>query len=161
VGCESLVQALRGRRLRMLSLRENATGDAGAVCLSECSERLDLSVTNIDEPSLAVLGQQPLVSLELFNNPQLGKSVSSWVPALDSNHWQHLENLDLSGCGLGDEGFKGVCSTLLERPELMPRLASLCLGGNDTDDRDEWNELVVKLSELRAASKLRVVWKNS
>merc|ERR1711959_548574 len=103
-GCEMLSEGLLGRRrLRTLSVRANVIGDEGCAMLALCaSSRLDLSSTNLSGQVLGTLGEQPLISLELFSNPSLGPSVQSWCAALSPNHWQRLESLDLSGCALQD-----------------------------------------------------------
>lgn len=159
-GCEHLVRALRGRRLQALSVRANVLGDASCELLAACSERLDLGACNLSPSSLAWLGEQPLVSLELFSNPLLGPSAAGWCNELKREHWQQLEQLDMSACALGNEGFRYICSALVDRPQLMPKLTSLCLGGNEVEDTDEFNDLAEKLGEARAG-RLRMIWKNT
>jgi len=159
-GCELLAQACRGRRLATLSVRANVIGDEGCALLAQCAERLDLSSTSLSGQVLSVLGEQALVSLELFSNPSLGPSVSTWCAGLDSAQWQRLENLDLGGCGMNDEGFLCVINALLERPTLMPSLSCLSLGSNDVTEDDDKCSLVERLCEARGG-RLSVAWQNS
>lgn len=159
-GCRFLAPKLRRRKLRMLSVRGNLIGDEGCELLAECAERLDLSATNLSPAVLPAFGEQSAVtSLELFNNPKLGgQAPATWVPELRCDHWQQLEQLDMSACSLGSAGFRLLCSTLLEKPRLMPKLRSLCLGGNEVEDTDELQGLSEKLA---AARSLRVIWRNT
>mmetsp|Transcript_87940 Transcript_87940/g.247064 ORF Transcript_87940/g.247064 Transcript_87940/m.247064 type:complete len:639 (-) Transcript_87940:131-2047(-) len=156
-GCEFLAQALRGNRFRALSVRANVIGDEGCALLARCAERLDLSSTSLTGEVLATLGDQPLVSLELFSNPALGPSVGTWCAALDSSQWQRLEHLDLTGCALKDEGFECVIKALMDRPALMPSLTHLCIGANEMDENEEKCELVDRLGEARGG-RLQTVW---
>ena len=52
-------------------------------------------------------------ALELFSNPALGPSVTSWCDSLDRTQWRRLEHMDLSGCEMKDEGFEHITSALL------------------------------------------------
>lgn len=160
VGCQLLAPKLRRRKLRMLSVRGNLLGDEGCELLADCAERLDLSAVNLSPQILPALGAQPAVTaLELFNNPQLGgQAPAIWCTDLRCEHWLQLEQLDMSACSLGSEGFRLLCSTLLEKPRLMPHLKGLCLGGNEVEDTDELNDLSEKLAAARG---LRVIWRNT
>jgi len=159
-GCEMLARGLKGERLQTLSARANVIGDEGCTLLGRCAHRLDLSSTSLSGQVLAELGQQPLVSLELFSNPSLGPSVASWWDSLDHSQWQRLEHLDLSGCEMKDEGFERITRALLDKPQLMPALAFLCLGANNLKEDDE---KCVRVEELGSArnGKLKVVWQSS
>lgn len=159
-GCEMLARGLRGERLHTLSARANVIGDEGCTLLGRCADRLDLSSTSLSGQVLAELGQQPLVSLELFSNPSLGPSVASWWDGLDQSQWQRLEHLDLSGCDMKDEGFERITKALLEKPQLMPALSFLCLGANSLKEDDA---KCVRVEELGSArnGKLKVVWQSS
>merc|ERR1712187_315227 len=159
-GCQFLADALRNRRLRTLSVRENVIGDEGCILLARCAERLDLSSTNLTGQILGTLGEQDLVSLELFSNPSLGLSVSTWCSALDSAQWQRLEDLDLTGCGLNDAGFLCVINTLLENRDLMPSLRHLLIGANDVTEDEAKCELVDQLGESRGG-RLETKWLNA
>eukprot|EP00929_Paragymnodinium_shiwhaense_P118838 TRINITY_DN90734_c0_g1_i1.p1 TRINITY_DN90734_c0_g1~~TRINITY_DN90734_c0_g1_i1.p1 ORF type:complete len:626 (+),score=180.08 TRINITY_DN90734_c0_g1_i1:110-1987(+) len=159
-GCQFLADALRGRRLEMLSARANVIGDQGCILLARCADKLDLSSTNLSGQILGTLGEQGLVSLELFSNPALGPSVETWCVELDSAHWQRLEYLDLTGVGITDAGFECVCNTLIERPDLMPNLKDLLIGANDIKEDDAKCELVDKLGAARGG-KLTTKWCNN
>merc|ERR1711948_247930 len=148
-GCEYLANALRGRRLSTLSARANVIGDDGCALLALCAERLDLSSTNLSGQLLPTLGKQPLVALELFSNPSLGPSVTTWCAALDASQWQRLEYLDLTGCGLQEAGFECVVKTLIDRPEIMPELRNLNIAANDIEDTEERFELINELGAAR------------
>lgn len=160
VGCAFLEESLRGKRLRTLSVRANVIGDEGCSLLARCAERLDLSSTNLSGQILPTLGEHALVSLELFSNPSLGLSVSTWLSALDSTQWQRLEYLDITGCGLQDEGFECVCNTLIQRQDLMPSLKDLLIGANDVKEDDDKCDLVDKLGESRGG-RLATKWLNA
>lgn len=134
-------------------------GDEGCILLARCAERLDLSSTSLTGQILGTLGEQNLVSLEVFSNPSLGLSVSAWCTELDSTQWQRLEYLDLTGCGLQDPGFLCVINTLLDKPELMPSLRHLLIGANDVTEDDAKCELVEKLGESRCG-RLETKWLN-
>lgn len=159
-GCQFLAPKLRRRKLRMLSVRGNLLGDEGCELLADCAERLDLSAVNLSPAVLPALGEQSAVtSLELFNNPKLGgQAPATWCSELRCEHWPQLEQLDISASSLGSEGFRLLCSTLLEKPRLMPRLRGLCLGGNEVEDTDEFHDLSEKLATARS---LRVIWRNT
>lgn len=157
VGCEALSRALAGRRLHALSARANVIGDEGCALLGRCAERLDISSTNLSGQMLLTMEEHDLVSLEVFSNPALGPSVSTWFSALNSSKWQRLESLDLSACSLKDEGFMCVCEALLARLDLMPALASLCIGANDVNDTEEKCELIERLGAARGGL-LKVLW---
>lgn len=159
-GCRMLADALRGERLQTLSARSNVIGDEGCTLLGLCSQRLDLSSTSLSGQVLTDLGKQPLVALELFSNPSLGPSVTSWCAGLDHSEWQQLEHLDLSGCNLQDQGFECVLSALLDSPKLMPALNFLCLGANNMTEDDA---KCVRVEELGTArnGKLKVVWQSA
>eukprot|EP00928_Gymnodinium_smaydae_P081240 TRINITY_DN64794_c0_g1_i1.p1 TRINITY_DN64794_c0_g1~~TRINITY_DN64794_c0_g1_i1.p1 ORF type:complete len:598 (-),score=170.63 TRINITY_DN64794_c0_g1_i1:66-1859(-) len=159
-GCEALATALRGARLRSLSVRANVIGDAGCTLLARCAERLDLSSTSLSGQVLSTLGEQDLVSLELFSNPALGPSVATWCAELDSSQWQRLEYLDLTGCGLQDAGFECVLNTLMDRPDLMPQLRDLLIGANDVKEDDDKCELVDRLGAARGG-RLTTKWVNA
>merc|ERR1711920_555106 len=148
-GCEFLAHALRGRRLQTLSVRANVIGDEGCTLLARCAERLDLSATSLSGQLLPTLGAQPIVALELFSNPALGPSVSTWCAALDASQWQRLEYLDLTGCGLQEAGFECVVKTLIDRPDIMPELRNLNIAANDIEDTEERFELINQLGAAR------------
>lgn len=97
--------------------------------------------------------------MELFSNPALGPSVSTWMAALDTTQWQRLEYLDLTGCGLGDDGWLCVVNALSEKRKLMPALKDLLMGANDVKEDDAKCDLVDKLGESRGG-KLTVKWMN-
>merc|ERR1712014_264383 len=122
-------------------------GDEGCVLLARCAERLDLASTSLSGQVLQVLGEQPLVSLELFSNPALGPSVSTWCSTLDTSQWQRLEFLDLTGCALQDVGFECVCNTLMQRRDLMPSLKHLAIGANDVNEDEAKCNLVDRVCE--------------
>mmetsp|Transcript_94140 Transcript_94140/g.271251 ORF Transcript_94140/g.271251 Transcript_94140/m.271251 type:complete len:180 (-) Transcript_94140:33-572(-) len=159
VGCEPLARAFAGRRLARLSLRANNIGDEGCIALAGCGERLDLSAAGVGPRGLAALARQPLVALELFNSPSLGSSVGDWCAAMSPSEWPQLRHLDMSCCGLGNDGFRILCKRLLDDTAVLPKLEVLCLGGNDVDDSDEADshDLVDRLSAARG---LRVIWRN-
>mmetsp|Transcript_1308 Transcript_1308/g.2215 ORF Transcript_1308/g.2215 Transcript_1308/m.2215 type:complete len:619 (+) Transcript_1308:69-1925(+) len=159
-GCEMLSKALSAQQLRTLSVRANVIGDEGCSLLTRCAQRLDLSSTSLTGQVLSALGEQPLLSLELFSNPTLGPSVSTWCAALASEQWQRLEYLDLGGCALQDEGFLCLVTLLLERPSLMPALTCLCLGANDVKEDEAKSDLVERLSVAREG-RLKVIWQNA
>jgi len=159
-GCQMLSRAFPTRRLHTLSARANVIGDEGCILLAECAERLDLSSTNLSGQILGTLGKQRLVSLEVFSNPSLGPSVGTWCADLDSNQWQQLEMLDLTGCALQDEGFKCVIKALSERLDLMPNLKDLMIGANDVTESEDMWELVDALGEARGG-KLFTKWCNT
>lgn len=159
-GCEFLAEVAHGQRLRTLSARANVIGDEGCILLARCAERLDLSSTGLTGQILGTLGEQELVSLELFSNPALGPSVSTWCNSLDSARWQRLEYLDLTGCALKDAGFECVCNTLIERPDLMPLLKDLLIGANEVTEDDSKCELVDRLGTARGG-RLTTKWTNA
>jgi len=160
-GCEVLARALAGSRLSRLSMRANDLGDDGCRALAACSEGLDMSATDMGPRGLEALARQPLTSVELFNCPKLGMSVGEWCSAMSSADWQELRHFDMSCCGLGNEGFRTLCCKLTENPDLMPKLETLCLGGNDVDDSEEAASHAIdeKLVESRGG-RLRLIWRN-
>lgn len=160
-GCEFLRDGMLGRRrLRTLSVRANVIGDEGCTLLAPCADNIDLSATNLSGQILSTLGKLDLSSLELFSNPSLGPSVSTWCSALDTAEWQRLEYLDLSGCGLQTTGFECVLNTLMQKPTLMPNLKTLLIGANDVKEDDSACDLVDRLCESREG-KLTIKWQNS
>mmetsp|Transcript_65076 Transcript_65076/g.101622 ORF Transcript_65076/g.101622 Transcript_65076/m.101622 type:complete len:599 (-) Transcript_65076:10-1806(-) len=159
-GCEFLAEAANGRRLHTLSARANVIGDDGCILLARCAERLDLSSTGLSGQILGTLGEQELISLELFSNPTLGPSVTTWCNSLDSAQWQRLEYLDLTGCALKDAGFECVCNTLIQRPDLMPMLKDLLIGANEVKEDDDKCNLIDRLGVSRGG-RLATKWTNA
>jgi len=160
IGCEFLAEAANGRRFQTLSARANVIGDEGCILLARCAERLDLSSTGLTGQILGTLGEQELVSLELFSNPALGPSVTTWCNSLDSAQWQKLEYLDLTGCALKDAGFECVCNTLIQRPDLMPMLKDLLIGANEVKEDDAKCDLIDRLGVSRGG-RLATKWTNA
>eukprot|EP00746_Dinoflagellata_sp_MGD_P166870 gnl/MRDRNA2_/MRDRNA2_97054_c0_seq1.p1 gnl/MRDRNA2_/MRDRNA2_97054_c0~~gnl/MRDRNA2_/MRDRNA2_97054_c0_seq1.p1 ORF type:complete len:624 (+),score=116.51 gnl/MRDRNA2_/MRDRNA2_97054_c0_seq1:107-1978(+) len=160
-GCQFLRDGMLGRRrLRTLSVRANVIGDDGCTLIAPCADNIDLSATNLSGQILSTLGKLDLSSLELFSNPSLGPSVSTWCSALDTAEWQRLEYLDLSGCGLQTSGFECVLNTLMQKPNLMPNLKTLLIGANDVKEDDSTCDLVDRLCESRLG-KLTIKWQNA
>jgi Ran GTPase-activating protein (RanGAP) involved in mRNA processing and transport len=160
-GCEFLRDGMLGRRrLHTLSVRANVIGDEGCTLLAPCAENIDVSATNLSGQILSTLGKLDLTSLELFSNPTLGPSVSTWCSELDIAEWQRLEYLDLTGCGLQTAGFECVLNTLMQKQALMPNLTTLLIGANDVKEDDSACELVDHVCESRGG-KLSIKWQNS
>mmetsp|Transcript_162136 Transcript_162136/g.515057 ORF Transcript_162136/g.515057 Transcript_162136/m.515057 type:complete len:360 (+) Transcript_162136:648-1727(+) len=152
----------RGRgRLAKLGVRMSTIGDDGIIALAGCAEHLDVSAADLGPRGFEALGREPLIAVELFNSPRMGMSVDEWIPALSSSSWQQLTQMDMSCCALGNEGFKKFCNKLLECPDVMPKLESLCLGGNDADDSEEsGNQLLVERLCAAREGRLRLIWRN-
>lgn len=156
------IAGIRGcGRLARLSVRLNKIGDDGVERLAGCAERIDVSGTDLGPRGFQALGQEPLTSAEIFNNPRLGMSVDEWLSSLTPDSWAKVTQLDMSCCALGDEGFKRFCTLLTERTDIFPVLQSLCLGGNDVDEGEEKgnHEIDDKLIEARGGN-LRLLWRN-
>jgi len=158
----SALSGIRGRgRLKRLSVRMNAIGDDGLVALATCAEDLDVSAADLGPRGFKALGEQALTSLEAFSSPRLGMSLGEWCSTLKPGSWEQLRHLDLGCSGLGDAGFKMLINKLIEDPNVMPKLESLCVGGNDIDESDEGcsYSLVENVGAARKG-KLSVTWRN-
>lgn len=141
-GAAALAEAIRSCRLRVLDLRENAVGDAGASSLAASLEARECCLTwlGLDQCGLGVAGATSLATALLKNrtlqtllirwNGKVGTAgTASLAAALLKNYT--LQRLDLGSCKVGAVGAASIAAALEKG---VSTLTSLDLGWNAIGD---------------------------